>query len=133
WDRPANYRELRAFIGEGRADVGDRPAADAIGFAEAASSLGVDRGISSFVRYVLLKRRGDSCVALPAGHFDVRYRAESDLIREEREPVLNRFDRFLRQLGNQAPASLTSARRQLDETIYELLVHGGAPRVKTLI
>jgi CRISPR-associated protein Csx17 len=133
WDRPANYRELRAFIGEGRADVGDRPAGDAIGFAEAASSLGVDRGISSFVRYVLLKRRGDSYVVLPAGHFPVGYRAESDLIREELEPALNRFDRFLRQLGNQAPASLTSARRQLDEAIYELLVHGGAPRVKTLL
>jgi len=133
WDRPVNYRELRAFISEGRADVGNRPAADAIGFASAASSLGVDRGISSFTRYLLLKRRGDSYIALSAGRFPVRYRAESDLLREELEPALHRFDQFLRRLGNQAPSSLTSARRQIDETIYELLLHGGAPRVKTLI
>jgi len=64
WDRPVGYREVRAFIAEGRAEVGNRPAGDAIGFAEAASSLGVDRGISQFVRYLLLKRRGDSYVAL---------------------------------------------------------------------
>jgi CRISPR-associated protein Csx17 len=133
WDRPASYPEVRAFLGEGRADAGNRPATDAIGFAEAASSLGVDRGISSFVRYALLKRRGDSYVALPAGRFPVCYRAESDLIREELEPALHRFDRFLGSLGNQAPTSLTSARRQIDECIYELLLHGGAPRVKVLI
>lgn len=77
WDRPVNYPELRTFFGEGRADVGSHPAADAIGFAEAAGSLGVDRGVSSFARYLLLKRRGDSYVALPAGRFPVHYRAEA--------------------------------------------------------
>lgn len=133
WDRPASYREVRAFISEGRADVGNRPAGDAIGFAEAVSSLGVDRGISNFIRYVLLKRRGDSYIALPAGRFPVHYRAESDLVREELEPALRRFDQFLRRLGKQAPAHLTSARRQIDEAIYELLLHGGAPYAKALV
>jgi CRISPR-associated protein Csx17 len=133
WDRPASYREVRAFIGEGRAEVGNQSAADAIGFAEAASSLGVDRGISHFVRYVLVKRRGDSYIALPTGRFRVCYRAESDLLREELDPALRRFDQFLRQLGRQTPAQLKSARRQIDEAIYELLLHGGALRVKALI
>jgi len=133
WDRPASYREVRAFIGEGRADVGNRSAPDAIGFAEAASSLGVDRGISHFVRYVLVKRRGDSYIALPTGRFQVCYRAESDLLREELEPALRRFDQFLRRLGRQAPAHLRSARRQIDEAIYELLLDGGVLRVKALI
>ncbi|HEV3112949.1 MAG TPA: type I-U CRISPR-associated protein Csx17 [Candidatus Binataceae bacterium] len=133
WDRPANYREVRAFFAEGRADVGNHPAADAIGFAEAVGSLGVDRGVSSFIRYVLLKRRGDSYIALPAGRFPVHYCAESDLLREELEPILHRLDRFLRRLGKQTPASLTSARRRIDDTIYELLLRGGPPRVKALI
>lgn len=82
WPRPVKYPELRALLREGRASVGGRPARNTLEFAEAASSLGVDRGIDRFVRYSLLKRRGDSYVALPAGTFPTGYRRNSDCIRE---------------------------------------------------
>jgi CRISPR-associated protein Csx17 len=124
WDRPASYPEVRSFLSEGRAEVGTRPARAGIEFAEAASSLGVDRGISQFVRYALLKRRGDSYVALPTGRFNVRFRSESDLIREL-NPLTARLDQFIRGMGDNCPASLKSARRNIDSAIYELLRQGG--------
>ncbi len=131
WDRSASYPEVRSFLSEGRAEVGTRPARAGIEFAEAASSLGVDRGISQFVRYAMLKRRGDSYVALPTGRFNVRFRSESDLIREL-NPLTAQLDGFIRGLDN-CPASLTSARRNLDSAIYELLLHGGPSRACALI
>ncbi len=124
WDRPASYPEVRFFLSEGRAEVGTHAARAGIEFAEAASSLGVDRGISQFVRYSLIKRRGDSYVALPAGRFSVQFRSESDLIREL-SPVTAQLDWFIRNMGDNCPASLKSARRKIDAAIYELLLHGG--------
>jgi len=133
WGRPTGYRELRSFLSEGRADVGRRPAATGIEFAEAASSLGVDRGVTEFVRYSLLERRGRNYVALPAGRFPVSARTESDLIRELNQ-LLGSVDNFLRKFkGDGPPASFSSARREIDEAIYTLLIHGGATHVKYLV
>ncbi len=132
WSRPATYTELRSFLAEGRAEVGGRRARNSIEFAEAAASLGVDRGVSEFVRYSLLKRRGDSYVALPAGRFPVRTRSEADLIRQL-EPILVKLDRFLRDFGKNPPARFLSARREIDEAAYAALLHGGASRLKAVI
>ncbi len=130
WNHPTGYREIQSFLSEGRADVGRRPASNGIEFAEAASSLGVDRGVSEFVRYSLLKRRGDSYVALPAGRFQIRVRSESDLIREL-NPLLRRVFRGFK--GDGPPARFSTARRGIDEAIYTLLIHGGATHVKHLV
>src|SRR5207244_9440717 len=46
WNRRACYSELQALLREGRADLGHRQASSGIAFAEAVSSLGIDRGIS---------------------------------------------------------------------------------------
>lgn len=133
WNNPTGYREIRSFLSEGRADVGRRPAANGIEFAEAASSFGVDRGVSEFVRYMLLKRRGDSYVALPTGRFPVRMRTESDLIREL-NPLLMSVDGFLRGFkGEGPPARFSFARKGVDDAIYALLIHGGATYVKYLV
>jgi len=129
WDRPLGVTELKQFIAEGRADVGrHRMARNGIEFAEAATSLGVDRGIKEFARYSLLKRRGDSYVALPLGRFPVKARRESDLIKEL-EPMLDRLD----WLSKEAPAEYTSARHQIDIALFEVLLRGGASRLAALM
>ncbi len=133
WSRPVTYRELRAFLAEGRAEVGGRRARNAIEFAEAAASLGVDRGVSEFVRYSLLKRRGDSYIALPAGRFPVCAREESDLIRQL-DPILARLDSFLGRFRPAGPpARLAAARRGIDEAIYAALLRGGAAQIKEVV
>jgi CRISPR-associated protein Csx17 len=131
WSRPLRIKEMRAFIGEGRSDVGRRAAHNTIEFAEAVSSLGVDRGVQEFARFALLKRRGKSYLALPAGRFPVCFRREADLIREL-DSALWRLDSFMRQF-QEIPASLSTARNNIDEAVYQALLHGGEVRMKHVL
>lgn len=135
WERATRFGELRSLLREGRAEIGRRQASDGLQFAEAAASLGVDRGITEFVRFSLLKRRGDSYVALPAGRFQVHDRREAGLV-EELDPILAQVDSFGRAAakGNQtAPTRFASCRRGIDNAIYALLVHGGAAPFRELL
>jgi CRISPR-associated protein Csx17 len=134
WRRRVGYPELRAVMAQGRAEIGRRLVGTGLEFAEAAASLGVDHGISEFVRYSILKRRGESYVALPCGRFPVTDRKESDLVRDL-ERVLGSHRRQLsRRLGDKEGArSLTDALRAVDDAIYQLTLRGGPERVKDLI
>ena len=51
WDEPTTLAELRAILSEGRAQVRGRAARSGVDFAQAAVTLGVDRGIAAFQRY----------------------------------------------------------------------------------
>ena len=126
WTRPCSYRELQVLLREARASVGGRPAETGLQFAEAACSLGVDRRIDLFVRYNLLKRRGDSYVALPAGTFKSGYRSEADLVREL-EPALVRIDRA------GLPPGCEGLRRNVNEAIYSMLLIGGPQQVRDVV
>lgn len=117
WVKPARFAEIRALLREGRASVEGRPAQTGLEFAQAASTLGVDRGITAFMRYSLLKRRGDSYVALPAGQFQAGYRKHGDLIRELM-PILEDIDRKFPK----PTATIQSLRRNIDEAVYECLL-----------
>jgi CRISPR-associated protein Csx17 len=134
WQRPARYMELQAILREGRADIGKRQAVSGIEFAESVASLGIDRGITEFVRYSFLERRGKGYyVALPSGRFPVQARSEADLVRNL-EPLLVQVDRFLSRFKkNEPPARFTSRRREVDETIYQLLLRGGTVYAKAVI
>ena len=59
------------LFSEGRAMVGGRIAKNTIDFALALGSLGVDRGLQSFIRYAFLKRYGDSFFEIPLDIFQV--------------------------------------------------------------
>ena len=131
WSKPVGYQELRSFLAEGRSDVGRKWASNGLEFAEAIAGLGVDRGVNSFLRYGLLKRRGDNYVALPMGQFPVKARKEADLAREL-ETVLGRLDSYLRRMGS-VPARLESARNQIDQETYQMLLHGGSVHVKAVL
>ena len=127
WERPVGYGELKALLREGRAAVDGRPAQNGLEFAQAACMLGVDRGLSGFVRYNLLKRRGDSYIALPAGQFKVTERPEGALAREL-TVLLEETDWQLKD----APAEYASLRRQVDGAMYNALLRGGADAVRDL-
>ena len=138
WNKPVNFNELRAFIGKGRVDVSSKgsrktvKAGNTIEFAEAVASLGTDTGVDDFVRYSILERRGKSYIALPAGVIKVNVRKEADLAREL-QTHLNYTDRFLKNKFVNIPHSFQSARLQIDESLFELLIKGGAVRAKHLI
>lgn len=118
WSRPTTFGELRFLLREGRAEIGRKQASDGLQFAEAAASLGVDRGINGFVRYCLLKRRGDSYLALPATRFPVREWRETDLLMDV-DPLLEQID--------------PDQRRGVEQAMYEFLLHGGKFKFQAIL
>lgn len=124
WGRPARYGEVQSLLREGRAQVDGQPARNGLEFAQAAASLGIDRAISSFVRYSLLKRRGDSYIALPAGHFPVRYRRTADNIREL-TPFVERADFTARGSQSEAANSWLPLKHDVQEAMYKALLFEG--------
>lgn len=126
WRGHIRYVELKALLREGRATVEGRAATTALEFAEAVRSLGVDRGIDRFIRYSLLKRRGDSYVALPTGTFTAGYRSEADLIRH--------FRTFFEDFSHaELPRGAEDLRRGVDAAIFQVLLIGGAERIRELM
>ena len=71
WQRPMTVPELRRVIAEGRVSWRGKQAAHGLDAAKALSTLGVDRGLSRFERYVIADRFGRSPLAAPAGSFTV--------------------------------------------------------------
>lgn len=139
WRRPTTLSEIVRFIGEGRVEVSTRGrrlvrASDSLDFADAVSSLGVDRGVDSFVRYAFIKRRGESYIALPAGALDVRHRREVDLLRQL-DPELEIVDRFFARFPSEQgpPAQLVSLRRAIDDARFEVAARGGADTMTRLV
>jgi CRISPR-associated protein Csx17 len=133
WERPARYEEFRILLREGRVEWGGRLVNNGLEFAEAAASLGTDRGIAAFVRYSLLRRRGDSYVALPVGRVPVHEQKDSDLLREL-DLVLQTVDGFARGFkSGTPPAQFASRRRQIDSAIYDFALRGGAGRFQQIL
>lgn len=130
WSQPAGYAEIKALIGEGRADLGDKTPRNGIEFAEAVASLGIDRGVHEFVRHSLLHRRGDSYVAVVLSRFPVHERRESDMLRGL-DSVMASVDSALSRDGT--PARYLSARRNVEEAKYQVLLKGGKLAMKSLL
>jgi len=126
WRGRIRYAELKTLLREGRATLEGRAATTALEFAEAVCSLGVDRGVDRFVRYSLLKRRGDSYVALPTGTFAAGYRSDADRIRHFR----TFFEDFSQ---SKLPRGAEDLRRGVDTAIFQVLLIGGAARIRELM
>lgn len=120
WHKPARLAEIEALLREGRASVDGRTAKDGLEFAEAAGTLGVDRGIHAFVRYSLLKRRGDSYIALPVGKFTVGYRSNADLVRQI-TPFVQAAERAAKGPSGEVPSSWPPLVRAMKEAMLQVL------------
>ncbi|MFA5312029.1 MAG: type I-U CRISPR-associated protein Csx17 [Methanomassiliicoccales archaeon] len=131
WSNAIGYAELRYFISEGRAEVGRNQPRDGLDFADAVSSLSIDRGIEEFIRYGILKRRGDSYVALPLGKFAVRYRSEADLIRETKG-LVDRLKTVQNKMG-QPSVRMISALTNVEDAMMQVLKNGGPSSMKNVL
>jgi CRISPR-associated protein Csx17 len=133
WANPIGIQELKAFFKEGRSEIGRKSARTGLEFAESVTLLGVDRGITKFVRYNLKLRRGKQYyIAIPSGHYKVKVQNELDIIKEL-NPTLNMLNSFLQKFNPSPPSVLTSARRGIDESIFMLLNYGGAQEFKNVL
>lgn len=136
WPAPATPRELQLLFAEGRAKVrsagGGRPAATGVDFARAVTGLGVDRGLTSFVRYNFFTRNGRSHFATPLGRWRVADRpgVHVDLL----APLDDWLDRFRRAAtGAHAAASHGRALRALESAILGLCERDDPPAVQAVL
>jgi CRISPR-associated protein Csx17 len=122
WTNFASVPELRLVFAEGRAEIAGRQCRDGVDFARAVAGLGVDRGITSFMRFGFLKRSGKAYLATPLGRFEVRAQAKVDLIQQ--------IDRWLDQFrqacrGDTTPPRFAAAMRRIDAAIFDFCRYGG--------
>ncbi len=125
WSQPTNLLELNRLMSEGRAQLGKRQVSSGANFARAVAGLGTERGIAQFQRYGFLARNGLAYLAAPLGRFYVR----EDQGTAQRANVLFDLDVWLDNLrrqatGRNAPASLGTALRQIDQAIIEFCQRG---------
>ncbi|MCL6649360.1 MAG: type I-U CRISPR-associated protein Csx17 [Chloroflexi bacterium] len=131
WQRPASLREIQHVLAEGRAEVGRRRAANGADFVRAVAQLGVDRGLSGFVRYGFLQRSGRSYLASPLGVERVAERPKDwvELLDARLDAWVARFRRWA--MEETAPASRRAALRELDESIFRFSrAPGGEERAR---
>lgn len=82
WSNPASFAEIRALFGEGRATLSGSTAHSGLEFARAVASLGVDRGLDGFTRYMFAERNGKANFAVPLGRFRAFWTPQADLLDE---------------------------------------------------
>lgn len=113
WNRPAGYPEIRHLMAEGRCQLGRRAARNGLDFIRGIRQLGVDRGFSSFIRYVYAKRRADNYLALPADVVPVEFSADIRILDDLDDPLQE-----VQKIKN-APESLVRAREAVFSHVYQ--------------
>jgi len=118
WNRPITLSELQQLLSEGRAELGRRQARNAVEFALAIASLGVSRGLTSFVRYAFVMRYGLSYFAAPLGRIEVKPRPDARLLDDP--PLREWIGRLRRACSDKekTPARYQSALRNIDRAIF---------------
>ena len=133
WSKPTTLAELRAIFSEGRAQVRGRTARNGVDFAQAAVTLGVDRGIAAFQRYGFQVRNGLAYFATPLERVIVRRNARADLLAD----IEHWHDRLRQKAGPRAnpepPASVARALNQLERRIVELCRDDSRASLQSLI
>jgi CRISPR-associated protein Csx17 len=133
WSKPTTLAELRAIFSEGRAQVRGRNVRSGVDFAQAAVTLGVDRGITAFQRYGFQVRNGLAYFATPLERVMVRRNARADLLAD----IEQWHDRLRQKAGPRAnpepPASVARALNQLERRIVELCRDDSPGSLQSLI
>ncbi|MDE0234036.1 MAG: type I-U CRISPR-associated protein Csx17 [bacterium] len=121
WRDELSYREVRHLISEGRSQWGRRQARSGLDFVRATATLGIDRSIDEFVRYLIGERDGQSPLAVPVGRFKI-----ADRVRPEAEILRQLDDWLFRARSNTAPAAINAALNSLDRAQFDVARLGGA-------
>jgi CRISPR-associated protein Csx17 len=137
WSRPAQCKEVLALLREGRAECGSRQARTGVDMARSIASLGVNRGIRTFVRYAIVKGRvgGENYnTAAALRRFHVVERSGIDLLRE----LDGWWDDFRRKCAQgrdkeEAPNRILSVLKSIDSAVFEFSKYGGAQLFQEIV
>ena len=127
WERPARFAEIDRLISEGRAEYNGRQATSGLDLARSLATLGVDRGISGFVRHGFMERNGLATFAVPLGRVEVKAQPGA--------AVLGQLDAWalqFRYLKN-APDTVGALLRQLDDAQFAVTDGGGTVALQNVL
>lgn len=123
WKRAASFAEVKHLFAEGRAQLGRQQARNSIEFALSVCTLGVSRGIESFVRFGFLRRNGKAFLATPLGRLNVEPRPRAELLTDS---GLVRWLDKLRDACREndgkkekVPARYKTVLRQIDRAMFQ--------------
>lgn len=123
WRGPMGVREARHLFQEGRIRLGRTPARSGLDAARAAVSLGADRRIDAFARYVFVERFGQGVFAIDAGRLTAKPRSEVGLF-GHLDGWLNRIRRLHRT--HPLPGHALARLRAVEQAEYAV-AQGGDP------
>lgn len=115
WAEPLGLPALRRLFAEGRISWSAGQARNGLDVVRAVHTLGVDAGISEFVRHVVAERMGQSPLAVPVGRFKVRADPQVHVLAS-----LDRWVRLLRRAASapSAPSSMVRAANLVDRAMF---------------
>ena len=128
WRDELSYGEIRHLVSEGRSQWGRKQAGSGLDFVRAVATLGVDRSIDEFVRYLISERDGQSTLAVPIGRFKVAERVKTEA------EILRQLDDWVaRARASNAPAAVKAALNALDRAQFDVARLGGANRLQNVL
>lgn len=121
WTTPSSFRDVRRLFAEGRAKTNTGTAGTGLDFARSIASLGVDRGLSEFIRFSIQARNGKNYFATSLGRFATGQVRAARLL----DDIDGWYDRFRHKTsGKNTPARLTFARRRLEQAMFDAATTG---------
>jgi CRISPR-associated protein Csx17 len=126
WGGAADLTEIEGVFGEGRARYDGAQARTGLDFVLAAASLGVERGIERFRRFVFVERLGQNPLAVRATDVPVAAHGESRLIREGYRWI-SRVGRF------ELPTGIEVAHRRALAAVYTVATGGGHTALREFV
>lgn len=127
WERPARFAEIDRLISEGRAEYNGRQATSGLDLARSLATLGVDRGISGFVRHGFMERNGLATFAVPLGRVQVKAQVGAAVLGQ-----LDAWAAQFRYLKN-APDAVGALLRQLDDAQFAVTQGGGPVALQSVL
>jgi CRISPR-associated protein Csx17 len=121
WTQASGFREVRGLFAEGRAKTTTGTAATGLDFARSVAGLGVDRGLSEFVRFSLQARNGKNYFAAPLGRFSTGEVHAARLL----DTLDDWFVPFRRKTsGSGVPTAVAIGSRRLEAAMFEAVSTG---------
>ena len=121
WERKTGFVEMQHVFREGRVVLGKKHATNGSEFARAVISLGIERGISKFHRFVIRPRNGKAYFMMHAGIFIARRNKSADLLNE-----LDSWIEKIRRIKNK-PNTIGNNLKSLQDSIFDLASHQEHP------
>ncbi len=121
WNRPFSYVEIEEMFREGRVTVRKSSVKNGLQFTEAVKSMGVDRGISLFIRYANLARKGKSSILIPQDYIRVEDKSEDLKASKDIYNIVSSINQIISK-SDSTQSSLRVVKQDIESALYSYFI-----------